>query len=66
MSRRDIVEVVVGALVLFAIYFIAVPALISAKSTVAVVCGVLIVVIGGAFALNYIYEIFFKKEKTDV
>lgn len=66
MTPYNVLKYVVGAIVLFAIYFIGVPALISAKSTVAVVAGVFLILAGAAFVVNYVIKAFSnEKEKSD-
>ena len=64
MTVIDVVKYVVGAMILFALYFIAVPALISAKSTVAVVAGVFLILAGAVFVVNFVIKSF-SKEKSD-
>jgi predicted phage tail protein len=62
----DVVKYVVGVILLFALYFLAVPALISAKSTVAVVAGVFLILAGFAMLFKYIFELLSdEKEKND-
>lgn len=65
MKPFDVVMYTVYAIVAFAVYFIAVPALISAKSTLAVVAGVFLILAGAAFVVNYAIKAFTQKENVE-
>jgi len=52
MKIFDIVIYILYAMIIFAVYFIGVPALISAKSTLAVVAGVFLIFGGAAFVIK--------------
>lgn len=64
MKLSDIVIYILYAMIIFAVYFIGVPALISAKSTLAVVAGVFLILAGAAFVINYAIKAFTQKEET--
>ena len=64
MKIYDIVLYILYAMIVFAVYFIGVPALISAKSTLAVVAGVFLILAGAAFVINYAIKAFTQKEET--
>ena len=64
MKISDIVIYILYAMIIFAVYFIGVPALISAKSTLAVVAGVFLILAGAAFVINYAVKAFTQKEET--
>ena len=64
MKFTDILMYIVYAILVFAVYFIGVPALISAKSTLAVVAGVFLILAGVAFVINYAVKAFTQKEET--
>lgn len=64
MKLSDIVIYILYAILVFAVYFIGVPALISAKSTLAVVAGVFLILAGAAFVINYAIKAFTQKEET--
>lgn len=65
MKFTDILMYIVYAMIAFAVYFIAVPALISAKSTLAVVAGVFLILAGAAFVINYAIKAFTQKEEIN-
>lgn len=64
MKVVDIVMYVLYTMVIFAVYFIGVPALISAKSTLAVTAGVFLILAGAGFVINYVIKTFTQKEET--
>lgn len=65
MKPFDVVMYTVYAIVAFAVYFIAVPALISAKSTLAVVAGCLLVVAAAVYVTYYVIKTFNQKENVE-
>ena len=64
MKPFDLFMYTVYAIVAFVVYFIVVPALISAKSTLAVVAGCLLVVAAVVYVTYYVVKTFTKKENV--
>ena len=65
MKIYDIVLYILYAMIVFAVYFIGVPALISAKSTLAVVAGCLLVVAAAVYVTYYVIKTFNQKENVE-